>query len=59
MKISIDINVKELRDIYANYGQATLDEAITKIAGDIGLKIKKALELPSVAISPPKVIVEG
>lgn len=58
MKVTVDVDVEDLKKIYAKYGSATADEAIAKIVGDVALKIKKALDIPSIQPSPAKVLVE-
>lgn len=58
MKFTVDVDIEEVKKIYAKYGSSTADEAISKLVGDVALKIKKALDIPSIQPSPAKVLTE-
>jgi hypothetical protein len=58
MKFTIDVNIEELKEMYADYGSATVDEAVKKLVGDAFNRIKKAIDIPSIAVNPAKVLVE-
>lgn len=57
---TVTLDVEDLRNICAKYGEATATAALDKILSDLKFKMKKACNFDTCCVMPvPKVIAEG